>query len=719
MSTPPGDQPDRRRWIPRQTLFFLGLIALLILLFELLRLGLMLRNRSSIAGAAPGALLSSFIYGLRFDLAVACYIALPAVIIGHLPGLGLRHSRTLRRILLPVLVGAVGIIIFLLLAEYEFFHEFQSRYNQLAFQYLDHPGIVVGMAWYNYPVIRYVLVCALLVIAFGFALRWIARHTLIERPDEPVKPLHEGIAMALLIGLMVIAMRGGLQSEPLQWGDAYHSSNDFVNQMGLNGLFALGQSGLDHFRHQRASAWLTSMPIDEARSIARGMIVAPNEKLIDPDTRTVLRATTRPADALVTLRKGPRPPNVVLVIMESFSARFIGACGSSPDHTPCFDQLAADGVIFDHMFSGGTHTHQGVFCSMLGFPNLPRYEYLMENIVSNQPFLTLPTILKRQGYQTLFLYNGNLSWDNMEGFFRKQGIDHFVGADSFQHPAHRDKVWGVMDQDVFDRANQEFEQADAKGPFFSLILTLSNHVPFDLPDPLPFPRTTDMGDLNRRTDGVRYADWAVGQFIEKAKKLKYFQNTLFVFVGDHGFHVDPKLTEANVLFHHIPLLFYSPLLSKKGLVMHEVAGQVNILPTILGLLKSRSPQASWGRDLFSPEFKDDNFTIFKGSGGEGPDQAVVMVRGDKLLVIGSDKKTAVWRYELNPKPSITPLDDPAGNALRDQMHKEVSAYVEAAMTDLIQERAGGIRGGQHATPNELLHSADRAQHGAAVVPPGT
>ncbi len=714
-----SDAPTRARWRSRHTWFFLGLIALLVLLFEVLRAGMIWMNIASAQGADKRELLSSFLYGLRFDLATACYVALPVVIVGHLPWVGLRHSARLRKIFLGVTTAAMAIIIFVLIAEFEFFHEFQTRYNQLAFKYFDQPKTVVGMIWYNYPVWKYALLCIALTLAFLLGVHWLMRRTLGTPTVEnaAVEPGFEAIAMTLLIVGVVIGMRGGLQSEPLRWGNAYHSCNEFVNQMSLNGLFALGQSGIDSLRHARSSSWMRRVPLDAAREVVRKLVVEPGETLVDPQHSTVLRQRTGPGSNTIKLVQpagvaAARPANVVLVVMESFSARFVGACGSSPAKTPRFDELAREGVLFDHAFSGGTHTHQGVFCSLLGFPNLPGFEYLMENMVSNQPFLSLPEILRRRGYQTMFLYNGNLDWDNMIGFFRKQGMEKFIGSPDFPNPIMRDRVWGVTDQDVFDRANEEFEAADAKGsPFFGLVLTLSNHAPFDLP-PLAFERTSDMGELNKRIDGVRYADWCVGRFIDEAKKRKYFANTLFVFVGDHGFHVPPRLTDAHVLFHHVPLLFYSPLLSEKGLVRHEAASQINIVPTILGLLDVPGPQATWARNLFSGAFRagDDNFAIFKGSGGSGSDQAIAIVRGDKLLVVGAEGGTSLYRYTLNPTPAIEPLTDPALSDTRDEMRRIVDAYVASAMTDVTTLRAGPTErrdapadGAAGAEPRELLH----------------
>ena len=144
-----------------------------------------------------------------------------------------------------------------------------------------------------------------------------------------------------------------------------------------------------------------------------------------------------------------------------------------------------------------------------------------------------------------------------------------------------------------------------------------------------------MGELDKRLDGLRYADWAIGQFIAQAKKLSYFNDTLFVFMGDHGFHVPPKLTDANLTYHHVPLVLYAPaLLSQRGVALDTVVNQVNVAPAILGLLGIKTPTAHWGRNVLEPgDFSDDNFAVFKGSGGA---RAVALARGDRLLVVGDD-----------------------------------------------------------------------------------
>jgi phosphoglycerol transferase MdoB-like AlkP superfamily enzyme len=699
VDAPPSEMVDdvaerRRLRVPRNLKFFLLLVALLSVHFALLRLGLIVRNRGSAADATAMELASSFLTGWRFDLSTSCYLLLPFIVVSYMPGAPLDRSPSHRRWFFRCFLAAMGLLTFLCLAEYEFFHEFQTRYNRLALQYLDQATTVAGMVWYEYPVVRYVLLWLAYMCAFALALRWVLRTSFDFAGPPPATAkrqwLAEVAAIAVVIGILIIGMRGGVQSEPLRWGNAYRTSNEFANQVSLNGLYTLGHTIRNTMtRSNEAAWWSRAMTLEEARRETRALLVEHGETLLTPRDRAVLRQDEDVSNQWLTLRKTPRRPNVVLVIMESFSARFVGAVGAQPDFTPEFTRLCADGVLFKRAFSSGTHTHQGVFSTMLSFPNLPGHEYLMEDVESNQPFLALPTLLKQSGYQTMFLYNGNLAWDNMQGFFRKQGIDTFVGGDSFDQSVAKDAVWGVSDGDLFARANDEFDRAAARGPFFSLVLTLSNHAPFDLPKPVPFQPTTSMGELNKRIDGLRYADWAIGQFIACAKTRAYFDNTLFVFVGDHGFHVDPKLTPAHLLYHHVPLLFYAPgLMEQAGVVRDEVVGQVNVAPSIIGLLGLTPPTAAWGRNAFSKDFTDANFAIVKGSGG---DNNVVMLRGDRALVVDENNRAKLWRYSLGFPPTAVPDESPAAPETSRAMEHALRAYVQAALADLTSQRAGPAR----------------------------
>jgi len=677
--------PAILQWIPRQVRFF-GLLPLVLLIyFEFLRCGLILRNWDSARSVTWRELLQSLVLGARDDLRAACWITLPLFVLACLPSVGAAVSLRLRRFHFILLLAAIGVATLVLLVEYEFFKEFQTRFNGLAFDYMDQPSTVAGMVWYNYPVFGYAIAWMILMACFMLTTR-----QLLLRPFFSLAPFTlpmtvkekslRGISFIVLIGLLLAGMRRPSQITQVR------SSFEFVNQVSANGLIRFGVAARDWlFPRPIDSHWLQQMPIDEARAITARLVMESDEKLLAPGSRTLLRVDNDMNQA-VTLKKTNRPPNVVLVLMESFSARFVGACGSKESITPEFDNIARQGILFDHVLSGGTHTHQGIFCSLLGFPNLPGFGYLMKTSASYQPFASLPRILKRAGYSTMFLYCGDSTWDNAENFLDNQGMDRFISNKDFVNPKYRDAVWGVSDQDLFERAVQEFEAADKVGPFFATLLTISNHAPFLLPEPLPFDPTTEFGEMNPRINSMRYADWAIGRFIEQSREHEYFKNTLFIFVGDHGFSVLPDLTELHLLYHHVPLLFYSPsLLPPGGSVRHVIASHVNIAPTITGLLGLTKGHAFWGKNLLSSDVSpQEHFVIFKNADG----REVGMIRQDKLLVLDFNDRPHLYRYNLGFPPSVTPLDETTYGSAVSTMENDLRSYIEAAMTDLSERRVG-------------------------------
>src|SRR5262249_3268774 len=147
--------------------------------------------------------------------------------------------------------------------------------------------------------------------------------------------------------------------------------------------------------------------------------------------------------SLTLNRVSPELPNVVVIMLESFSARFVGAVGSDKDHTPCYNRLAKEGILFDRCFSNGTRTHQAHYAILTSFPNLPTTEWLMKDGLGNQPFDSLPAAMKRLGYRTMYMHNGYLTWDNVQGFFKFQGIDRFVGRVDFDPKKCFMGTWGV------------------------------------------------------------------------------------------------------------------------------------------------------------------------------------------------------------------------------------------------------------------------------------
>jgi phosphoglycerol transferase MdoB-like AlkP superfamily enzyme len=642
-------------------------------LFGLMRLILVAATWSHHGDATTALLLESFLRGARFDLSIAAKLGLLFtlwMIWRPIPG------RWEMRIAFSVFAIVAFLSIFALIAEVEFYKEFEQRLGRLAFEFFstksEHNSIILGMVWDGYPVIRWMLVC----FAIWGLFVWLMRPLLIRNIPAKSACATRVTVTVLWISLSAVAFRGGLQQSVLRWGDGYFSQNPYANQMAQNGIFTL----IDALRHPEskqkfAAKWEHSLSSKKTTDLVRAATLLPGEELVDPEHYLLLR-TSPPSSIAIK-----RPQNVVVVIMESFTARFCGAVGANFGATPNYDALAQEGILFDRAFSVGTHTAQGVYGTLCSFPHLPDFETLMKQPIAQQPFRSLPAILGESGFETLFLYNGLFSWDNKEGFFRNHGMQRFIGRNDYINPTFVDPDWGVSDHDVFNRAVKEFSQiAQRKKPFLGVVLTLSNHSPFNLPK---IPRLNHIeggGEQNQRLNGIHYADWALGEFIKAAKQASWFNDTLFVFVGDHGFAIPPQLTELGLLHMHVPLLFYGPkILGTQHETRHTIASQLDIVPSILGILGSKSPHQSFGRDLFRLSAEDQGHACLKDSGGA----FMGWIEGDQALIGESGKPVSLYQHDFSFPPGVIP--EAIENS--ESMTEHLQAFVQAGIWTLKQRRA--------------------------------
>jgi phosphoglycerol transferase MdoB-like AlkP superfamily enzyme len=470
-----------------------------VVLFGAMRLVLVVGTWSHHGDATTALLLESFLRGARFDLSIAAKLGLLFalwMIWRPLP------SRLEKNIIFSIFSLVAFLSIFALIAEVEFYKEFEQRLGRLTFEYFstktEHNSIILGMVWDGYPVIRWMLAC----FAIWGLFVWLMRPLLIRNiPAEIACPTRVAITV-FWICMSVVAFRGGLQQSVLRWGDGYFSQSPYANQMAQNGIFTL----IDALRHPEskqklAAQWEHSLPLEKAAELVRSLTLLPGEELVDPDRYLLLR--TSPASPIAI----KRPQNVIVVIMESFTARFCGATGADFGATPNFDALTKEGILFDRAFSVGTHTAQGVYGTLCSFPHLPDFETLMKQPIAQQPFRSLPAILSESGYETLFLYNGLFSWDNKEGFFRNHGMQRFVGRNDYIDPTFVDPDWGVSDHDVFNRAVEEFSGISRrKKPFLGVVLSESKAAASKIggltESTMPIGRSVNLSKLPNKRAGL-------------------------------------------------------------------------------------------------------------------------------------------------------------------------------------------------------------------------
>lgn len=665
--------------LKQHLLFTAGSALVLMVMASLMRLALLAYNHDLASVTPTTELLRALGFGMRFDARVVAIAILPLL-------LAMVSQRALlaRGFFCAWLTVFSSINIFLAVLELDFYREFHQRLNSLVFQYVkEDPKTVLSMIWNGYPVLRYLAAWALVSWLFYRLFRWIDVRTRSATPVRVVAhPAWRWAVLVLCVLTSAVAARGTLrQGSPLRWGDAlYGSQYPFAKQLALNGTLTLASAAQQELDHTHRTIWPSTMSDEKAKQVTRDMLLLPQDRLVDAGTAGVRRIYTPPESARL-----PAVRNVVVILMESFSARFVGALGNEDGITPNFDRLAGEGLLFTRFFSNGTHTHQGMFATMGCFPNLPGYEYLMKQPVATYHFSGLPQLLKARHYDDYYIYNGDFGWDNQYGFFSNQGISRFIGRYDFVNPVFSDMTWGVSDQDMYTRAAEELAKRDRSKPFYAWLQTLSNHVPFALPDPLPVEKVTGHGALDEHLTAMRYADWALGRFFERVKKEPFYQDTLFVLVGDHGFGVQQQLTDIDLFRFNVPLLLIGPGVQEMfGARRDTVGTQVDIVPTIMGRLGGEVQHQCWGRDLLALPAGDPGIGVIKPSGSE---PTVALVSGDRIVVKSKDNPSSLYRYSLGKDAHAELLDDKAGKAA---LEEKMSAFLQVATHTLVTNNAGAV-----------------------------
>jgi phosphoglycerol transferase MdoB-like AlkP superfamily enzyme len=634
----------------------------LMVMYSLLRVALLVYNREMIGDTPASVFIEAMGNGLRFDLRLTAYLLVPLLL--ALFSARVMAARGFFRFWLTVVAS---ITLFLGLMEMDFYREFHQRLNGLVFQYVkEDPQTVLSMLWYGFPVVRYLL-----------ATRPRREPSVSSRAVAPWYARIGVFVVCLLIA--VVAIRGTLrQGPPLRWGDAYTTESNFANTLGLNGTLTLISAAKANMSDHRDNAWKATLPQEQAQQIVRDMLLTRYDKLVDGDIAAVRRDFTPPVENTLPIK------NVVVILMESFAGHSVGALGDEANITPYFDKLSREGLLFDHFFSNGTHTHQGMFATMACFPNLPAFEYLMRMPEGAHKLSGLPQLMSARNYDDVYVYNGNFAWDNQSGFFSNQGMTNFVGREDFVNPVFSDPTWGVSDQDMFDRGTQELKTRGESGkPFYALLQSLSNHTPYALPTNLPVERVTGQGTLDEHLTAMRYSDWALGQFFEKARKEPYFKETMFVVVGDHGFGNRQQITEMDLGRFNVPLLIIAPGVQEKFGQRSSIVGtQIDVVPTIMGRLGGETRHQCWGRDLLNLPEGDTGFGVIKPSGGE---QTVALITQDRVLIEPKDMEPQVLTYTLGRTPHAELIPNaPDTKAMRDKL----DSFLQTATKSLLDNTAG-------------------------------
>ncbi|VXC55157.1 LTA synthase family protein [Pseudomonas sp. 8O] len=555
---------------------YLSTILLVWLVVFFLTRSVLLISHLGDAGITPVNLLGLYGVGLVYDLSFLLYAAAPMTLYLLLCPAWLWQRHWHQRLLIGVVAVSIFVMLFTAVAEWLFWDEFGVRFNFIAVDYLVYSKEVVDNILESYPIYPLLALLAALAIGLTFALRRVLLDAL-QAPRLPFKRAVPGVMLlAVLVGLCLVVVG---QDAPRGLG-----GNTYQRELASNGPYqffaAFRNNELDYRQ------FYATLPDQAVASLLREEVAESNARFIGSDPEDIRRVIDNPGK--------PKPLNVVLVTIESLSAKYLGSFGDSRGLTPNLDELRKHSLVFTNFYATGTRTDRGLEAITLSMPPTPGRS-IVKRIGRESGYASLGQQLSAKGYDSVFIYGGRGYFDNMNAFFGGNGyriVDQSSVADtdmSFQN------AWGMADEDLYRQAMKVADADHASGKrFFLQLMTTSNHRPYTYPD-----GRIDIKSGDGREGAVKYTDYAIGQLLAEARSKPWFDDTLFVIVADHtaGSAGREDLPVAN---YHIPLFIYAPRYIEPG-EYAEVASQIDVAPTLLGLLNLDYISTFFGRNLLRAE----------------------------------------------------------------------------------------------------------------------
>lgn len=700
-------------------------VALLTLsnlaIFAILRLAFWLIFHSPDDPAPAGDLFMAFYLGTKFDLQLTLVMISPVFVFAGIPWLSPFRSRVFQYFWIAYLVLAMVTVLFVYAIDFGHYAYLNRRIDATVLRFLENFDISMQMVWQTYHVIGWSLVILAAVLAY---IWWVARifSRLAQQPTPSLTwrgKLLAGVlsTLILLLGIygsytypyvnltiIFLLLLAGLQSiRTTLFGRLGNWSLNvktlatvlcIAGVTALSGVIISRTFGFEYYPLRWSAAFFTNHNFSS--SVASNPIIyfantlknrnisfdVAKTRQYYPVIRDFLQPD-KPDETALTYRRHIKHtpaittrPNIVMVFLESFAGYKTSAFHNPLDPTPEFNKLANNGVLFTHYFSPLTGTARSVFAAVTGLPDIEVHKTATRNpLIINQHTI----INAYHGYEKFYFIGGSASWGNIRGLlsFNIPNL-HLYEEDSYTSP--RMDVWGIDDLHLFIEANQVLRKQDK--PFFAIIQTAGNHRPYNIPlDNYGFKRDDQTQAVlekngfinNDEYNSFRFMDHSIGTFIKTAQKEKYFENTVFVFYGDHGItgyggaHTPEYMGQHELTGLHVPMLIYAPKLLKPQRI-DKLASEVDLLPTIAGLTLGEFTNTTLGRDLFDKRYDNQHaaFTMM--------DRTIGLLSGNYYYRYNpATKKQAL--YDLQ---GSNPLLDVAGQ------HPADTARLEALCTGIYE-----------------------------------
>lgn len=512
---------------------------------------------------------------------------------------------------LAFFIYIVGIL-FIAIGEYFFWDEFGVRYNFIAVDYLVYTNEIIGNILESYPIgsLFTVLFIVSGIITFLFVRK---DRRLFNNYPSFIRKLIVSCIYFLLIVVAFVLLKFNTRFQ--------NHENVYANELQANGAYKFCTAFMNN--ELSYTDFYVTIPEQEAFDILNN-IYRSNGR----DNLQQIR------DSIPELYK-----NIVLITLESLSASFLKQYGNTENITPNLDSLMNVSLVFNNLYATGNRTVRGLEAVTLCLPPSPGESIIKRSDNSN--LFSTGKVLKEKGYTVQYLYGGDCYFDNMEAFFSGNGYEIIDKKDFSKEEITFSNIWGVCDEDMYRKAINVFNKNVEKGkPFFGHIMTVSNHRPFTYPEgKIDIP-----GNIKSRNGGVKYADYALGQFITEARKQSWFENTVFVFVADHCASSAGK-TEIPLDKYHIPALIYAPGFIEPQQV-NSLVSQIDLMPTVFGLLHFSYNSQFYGKDIFSKNYQSRAFAATYQNLGYWKDSIFTILSPLQEIEQYRVKQDNNYQYEL-------------------------------------------------------------------------
>ncbi len=566
------------------------LIFFWIICFDVHRIFFSIHHFSKIKTIGFGNWMATFIYSIRLDFGTACALsAFPVIFIllkNHF------NSPVLRK-LFKITVFFLFIIISLIHAgETVAYSEWNHKLTSRVFMHLSNPDEVTRTA--NYGMIIWFIIHFLIEFIIG---RFIFRK-LFPKTEPFIAPKTNywivGIPITcLILSLQFLALRGGWQQIPLNIDSAAFSNQAIANDVSINSNYFFSKSYLLYNRSE-IDSWLPKVNKKKAKKAVDSWFAYPKEH------SNQFLTTTR--------------PNIVVIVLEGWSAQAISAFGNVKNSTPSFDKLISEGYFFDNIYATATTSEIGNSTIFSGNPSIPEVSISMQP-EKHRKLYCLNQDVESWGYHSSYIFSGDLKYGNIGSYFMEHGFDVIKDEADFPSSLPRGKL-NFFDKDLYSFLLDEINSN--KKPFLQCAFTGSTHSPYDQPNGKGKVFTGEEKDY---MNSIVYSDNCLGEFINKCKKFPWYKNTLFVFISDHGHATAAETSPTNSAFYKIPLLFYGEVIDEKykGKRNHFIGSQGDLAATLIHQMKGETKHYPWSKDMMNPLAPQFAFhSIVRGYGWVSP-----------------------------------------------------------------------------------------------------